>query len=75
LNKFKLNQTNDYSINIFKIKSGDVHIPFISKSEPLKNVVLDFYNRIVGENFNKINDKKLALRVVKTMEEINNIIN
>ena len=51
----EINQTNDYSINIFKIKSGDVHIPFISKSEPLKNVVLDFYNRIVGENFNKIN--------------------
>lgn len=67
--------SSDYSVNIYKIKSGDITIPNIEKSEPLKDVLIDYYNLINNEPGNEFNSKKLALKVVKTMEEIDSNLN
>ena len=63
--------SNDYSVNIYKIKSGDTTIPNIKRSEPLKDVLIDFYNIINNESGNELNTKELAIKVVRSMEEIN----
>ena len=61
----------DYAMNLYKVKSGDITIPFINKKEPLKSVVEDFYSRINGTNDVSLNSKELSLKVIKTMEIIN----
>lgn len=70
----KQEETSDYSINIYKIKSGSIKIPNITRSEPLRNVVFDFYNRVNSLSSNDINDKKLTLKTIQTMEEVNRMI-
>ena len=67
--------SNDYSVNIYKIKSGDITIPNIDRSEPLKDVLIDFYNLINNESGNELNTKELAIKVVRSMEEIDLILN
>ena len=64
-------EMSSFPSNIYNIKSGNIEIPFFTKSEPLEQVVIDFYNRINGIEFNTINNKKLTLNVIKLMEEIN----
>ena len=61
----------DYAMNLYKVKSGDITIPFINKKEPLKSVLEDFYSRAIGLNKITLNNKNLALKVIKTMEIIN----
>jgi predicted dehydrogenase len=61
----------DYAMNLYKIKSGEVVIPYIEKEEPLKKVVIDFYNRIKGESNQIINSKELTLKITAIMEKIN----
>lgn len=61
----------DYGINRYSLKFGDVLIPTFEKSEPLKNVLIDFYNRINKLENNELNDTNLTLRVIKLLEEIN----
>jgi len=67
--------SNDYSVNIYKIKSGDITIPNIDRSEPLKDVLIDFYNLINNGSGNELNTKELAIKVVRSMEEIDLILN
>lgn len=62
----------DYSVNLYSVKSGDITIPYIYKKEPLKNVLEDFYLRILDLNYSKLNNKELTLKVIKIMEIINN---
>jgi len=62
----------DYAMNLYKVKSGDITIPFINKKEPLKSVIEDFYSRVNGINGPSLNDKELTLKVIKTMEIIDN---
>ena len=68
----KNTELSNFPSNIYNVKSGKIEIPFFTKSEPLEQVVLDFYNKINGFNFNTINSKELTLNVTKLMEEINN---
>ena len=67
----KNTELSNFPSNIYNVKSGKIEIPFFTKSEPLEQVVLDFYNKINGFNFNTINSKELTLNVTKLMEEIN----
>lgn len=61
----------DYGSNRYTLKFGDVLIPAFEKSEPLKNVIVDFYNRINKLKNNELNDTNLTLRLIKLLEEIN----
>ena len=67
----KEEDVSDYSINIFKVKSGSIEIPNIIRSEPLRQVVIDFYKKVNEIPSNEINNKKLTLNTIRTMEEIN----
>lgn len=60
----------DYAMNLYKVKSGNITIPFIHKKEPLKSVIEDFYSRVNGTKSPSLNDKELTLKVIKTMEII-----
>ena len=62
---------SDYAMNLYKIKSGEVVIPYIEKQEPLKRVVADFYSRVKGEAGQIINSKELTLKITEIMEKIN----
>ena len=57
--------------NLVSLRSGETFIPNIKMSEPLKEVVLDFYDRLTDKPSNLLNSKSLTLRVVKVMERIN----
>ena len=67
----KEEDVSDYSINIFKVKSGSIEIPNIIRSEPLRQVVIDFYKKVNEIPSNEINNKKLTLNTIRTMEDIN----
>ena len=66
---------SDYKINMFKVKSGIITIPNIIRSEPLMNVVLDFYKLIINNEFNVVNSKELTLKIIETMEKISLSLN
>tara|TARA_Y100000389_G_scaffold195588_1_gene227223 strand:+ start:290 stop:1261 length:972 start_codon:yes stop_codon:yes gene_type:complete len=57
--------------NLVSVRSGETFIPSIKMSEPLKEVVLDFYYRLTGQPGNLLNSKSLTLKIVKVMEGIN----
>ena len=71
----KENNISDYKINMFKVKSGIITIPNIIRSEPLMNVVLDFYKLIINNEFNVVNSKELTLKIIETMEKISLSLN
>ena len=53
---------------------GDTLVPFINSQEPLKLVVEDFKNRILGNDVNELFSENLMLRNTSILEEINNKI-
>ena len=71
----KENNISDYKINMFKVKSGIITIPNIIRSEPLMNVVLDFFKLIINNEFNVVNSKELTLKIIETMEKISLSLN
>ena len=63
--------TTDLYKNLVTVRSCETFIPSIKMSEPLKEVVLDFYYRLTDQPSNLLNSKSLTLRIIKVMEEIN----
>ena len=68
---YEINNNQDSYTNLTQIRNGDIVVPNIQKSEPLKEVVLDFYNKILGEDINRLNTEQLTNNVVEIMEKIN----
>jgi predicted dehydrogenase len=68
---YEINNNQDTYTNLTQIRNGDIVVPNIQKSEPLKEVVLDFYNKILGEDINRLNTEQLTNNVVEIMEKIN----
>ncbi len=60
--------------SLFNFSVGDTLVPFINSKEPLKLVVEDFKNRILGNDFNELFSENLMLRNTSILEEINNKI-
>lgn len=54
----------------FNFKVGDTFIPFIQSSEPLRNVLDDFENRIENKDTNPLNSKELTLWITHIMEKV-----
>tara|TARA_B100001029_G_scaffold179889_1_gene192182 strand:- start:5746 stop:6726 length:981 start_codon:yes stop_codon:yes gene_type:complete len=61
--------------NIRHTRNGSVIIPYIKKEEPLRNVIMDFYNLVSKKEKNKINTKDLTIRTIETMEMIEESLN
>ena len=60
--------------SLFNFSVGDTLVPFINSQEPLKLVVEDFKNRILGNDVNELFSENLMLRNTSILEEINNKI-
>lgn len=61
---------NDIYTNLKSVRNGKVLIPYLNKEEPLKNVLLDFKNRIDNKSSNNLNNEDSVIRTIKTMELI-----
>ncbi len=64
--------TND---SFFNFSVGDTLLPFIKNNEPLRQVVLDFKNRVLGNEVNELFSDNLMILNTAILEEINNKIN
>lgn len=61
--------------SIFNFSMGDIYSPYIESREPLMEAVLDFEKRILKhEGINKLNSKKLTLKTINFLEEVNTSI-
>ena len=61
--------------SFFNFSVGDTLLPFIVNNEPLKQVVLDFKNRVLGNEVNELFSDNLMIRNTEILEQINNKIN
>ena len=54
---------------------GDIYSPYIESREPLMEAVLDFEKRILKHGgINKLNSKKLTMKTISFLEEVNTSI-
>ena len=61
--------------SIFNFSMGDIYSPYIESREPLMEAVLDFEKRILKHGgINKLNSKKLTLKTISFLEEVNTSI-
>ncbi len=56
--------------SVFSFSVGDVTIPYIDRNEPLSQVVIDFNNRINGNEGDFLNSDDLSLRTIKLLNDI-----
>tara|TARA_Y100000741_G_scaffold278509_1_gene218291 strand:- start:2985 stop:3956 length:972 start_codon:yes stop_codon:yes gene_type:complete len=64
-------KNKDLYKNLKLIRNGKISIPYVKKEEPLKNVILDFHNLINNKKNNSINNEKLTMDTIMTLESIN----
>jgi len=67
INKELLNSTPEYSDHQSIVNIGDIHIPMIKQSEPLKNQVKHFLD-CISNNKKPITDGYEGLKVIKILE-------
>ena len=70
-----VNEKNPLYGSIFNFSMGDIYSPYIESREPLMEAVLDFEKRILKHGgINKLNSKKLTLKTISFLEEVNTSI-